>query len=330
MALQTYNVNVGSNFEFKIGDVIKLTLKDGYTFQSSVIPNVDDNFSTGPADPVQAAIADPTTGSLVVFGREYSGDNIDANKFTPKYKITWNPVAIAAEGHTDGLDGLVDATKIQVLRNEVVSAKSKTVVTKERLTYYHNKIKAWLDTKGKIKSIQMGPNTYTPNADGLVNIPGNIVQMEDTANDITLVGKKAVYENGVNTYANKNLKFDFSQTDKLEISRWVNTETPTVYNLPSTGYVDTLAAAATKLKLEKVDSLPATGEEGKIYLVPNTGAGVNVYDEYFWYNKGTDTNPDYVFELFGTTAVDLTNYIQETDLVEITTSEIDDMFATTP
>lgn len=328
MALQTYDVNVGSNFEFKMGDVIKLTLKDGYTFQSSVIPNVDDNFSTGPADPVQAAIADPTTGSLIVFGREYSGDNIDANKFTPKYKITWNPVAIAAEGHTDGLDGLVDATKIQVLRNEAVSAKSKTVVTKEKLAYYHNKIKSWLDTKGKIKSIQMGPYTFTPDANGLVNLPGDIVQMESATNSYTLVGKN--YDHNTSSYDNKNLKFDFSQSDKLEISRWMNTETPTVYNLPSTGYVDGLAAAATKLKLEKVDSLPATGEEGKIYLVPNAGAGVNVYDEYFWYNKGTDANPDYVFELFGTTAVDLTNYIQETDLVEITTSEIDDMFATTP
>ena len=320
MALQTHDVNVGSNYEFKSGDVIQIMLaaNDSFTVGSDTYtlptPNV---YAKG-------AVADPSYPSIVCQSPEYTADNSN-NKARVIITVNLNPVSIVASEFDNVI---VDPTKIQVVRNEVVSAKSKTVVTKEKLTYYHNKIKSWLDTKGKIKSIQMGPYTFTPDANGLVNLPGDIVEMESATNSYTLVAKN--YDYNTSSYDNKNLKFDFSQSNKLEISRWMNSEIPTVYNLPSTGYVDGLAAAATKLKLEKVDSLPATGEEGKIYLVPNAGAGVNVYDEYFWYNKGTDANPDYVFELFGTTAVDLTNYIQETDLVEITTSEIDDMFATTP
>lgn len=61
-----------------------------------------------------------------------------------------------------------------------------------------------------------------------------------------------------------------------------------------------------------------TGESGVIYLVNNSGSSPNTKDEYFW--DGTK------YELFGTTAIDLSNYVQTTDLVAITTTEIDQMF----
>lgn len=68
-----------------------------------------------------------------------------------------------------------------------------------------------------------------------------------------------------------------------------------------------------------VGELPPTGEAGVIYLKSNSGINNNIYDEYIWI---TDK-----FEKIGTTAVDLTNYLQSDDLVEITNGEIDTIFA---
>lgn len=61
-----------------------------------------------------------------------------------------------------------------------------------------------------------------------------------------------------------------------------------------------------------------TGAAGTIYLVQNSGSVPNASDEYFW--------KDGHYELFGSTAIDLQNYVQFTDLTAITTAEIDKMF----
>ena len=61
-----------------------------------------------------------------------------------------------------------------------------------------------------------------------------------------------------------------------------------------------------------------TGAAGTIYLVKNSGSVPNANDEYFW--------KDGHYELFGSTAIDLKNYVQFTDLAAITTAEIDKMF----
>lgn len=51
-----------------------------------------------------------------------------------------------------------------------------------------------------------------------------------------------------------------------------------------------------------VTELPETGEENIIYLVPKAGEGNDVHDEYIWVNS--------TYELIGTTAVDLSGYLQ--------------------
>lgn len=50
-----------------------------------------------------------------------------------------------------------------------------------------------------------------------------------------------------------------------------------------------------------VQELPETGEEKIIYLVPKAGEGNDVHDEYIWVNGA--------YELIGTTAVDLSDYL---------------------
>lgn len=79
----------------------------------------------------------------------------------------------------------------------------------------------------------------------------------------------------------------------------------------------------TSFEYSAVASLPASGEKGVVYLVPNGGNAPNVKDEYIWVGGA--------FEKIGTTEVDLSGYLQTTDIEAITTAEIDEITgATTP
>lgn len=78
-------------------------------------------------------------------------------------------------------------------------------------------------------------------------------------------------------------------------------------------------AGITSIDFQIVESLPATGVKGTIYLVSNSGTGTNVYDEYIYVNNK--------WEKIGSTNVDLSGYVQKTELVAITNSEIDTIVA---
>lgn len=65
---------------------------------------------------------------------------------------------------------------------------------------------------------------------------------------------------------------------------------------------------------------------GAIFLVPNSGATPNIYDEYVWMPVDYSTTPiTYGYEKIGTTAVDLSGYVQYTDISLITNTEIVDI-----
>ena len=93
--------------------------------------------------------------------------------------------------------------------------------------------------------------------------------------------------------------------------------------LASKDYVDSMAAGITGMEFVIVDSLPSTGEKGKIYLVANSGTAPNTYDEYIWVGEGANAK----FEKIGTTDIDLSNNWDQTNLEAITTAEIDTLFA---
>lgn len=100
------------------------------------------------------------------------------------------------------------------------------------------------------------------------------------------------------------------------------TSTNAVQNKVIKQYVDDAIGGITQIAFELVNSLPATGQTGVIYLVPNGGSGSNVKDEYIWIASTSS------FEKIGTTDVDLSGYVQASDLVEVSTSDIDSMFTT--
>lgn len=84
--------------------------------------------------------------------------------------------------------------------------------------------------------------------------------------------------------------------------------------------IDAALADITGIDFQVVQSLPQTGEKGVIYLVSNSGSGTNTYDEYIWVEPTGGTAH---FEKIGTTDVDLSGYWAKTELVAITTAEID-------
>ena len=62
---------------------------------------------------------------------------------------------------------------------------------------------------------------------------------------------------------------------------------------------------------------------GTFFLVPNTGTAPNIYDEYIYTIVDTTTTPvTYGYEKIGTTAVDLSGYVQYTDISLLTNIEI--------
>lgn len=77
----------------------------------------------------------------------------------------------------------------------------------------------------------------------------------------------------------------------------------------------------TGISFEVVQELPQTGETGTIYLLSNSGTSPNVYDEYIWLASYSS------FEKIGTTDVDLSGYVQKTEMVAITNAEIDSIVA---
>lgn len=84
-----------------------------------------------------------------------------------------------------------------------------------------------------------------------------------------------------------------------------------------------IADAATA-EIEVVQSLPATGATNKIYFVAHAHGTGDAYDEYKWIPSTSS------FEKIGNTDIDLTGYIQTSDLVEMTNAEVDAMMAYQP
>ncbi len=90
-------------------------------------------------------------------------------------------------------------------------------------------------------------------------------------------------------------------------------------------YVDNAIGGITGVAFEVVQSLPASGNAGTIYLVPNSGTNPNIYDEYIWVSSGSSGS----WEKIGTTDVDLSGYVQKSELGTISNATIDAILAGT-
>lgn len=84
-------------------------------------------------------------------------------------------------------------------------------------------------------------------------------------------------------------------------------------------YVDDSILSAisgiTTISFSVVQELPQEGSSNIIYLVPNSGSGTNVYDEYIYISNS--------WEKLGTTEVDLTNYYDKTATDTLLSGKVD-------
>lgn len=171
--------------------------------------------------------------------------------------------------------------------------------------------------KAKLAGIEAGAEANV-NADweavtgdaAILNKPSNIVSDANyvhTDNNYTTTEKNKLA--GIEAQANKTI-VDNAMSDS---------STNPVQNAIVKGYIDNAIAGVTGIDFQIVASLPATGEKGVIYLVSHSGTAPDVYDEYIWITVGGTGQ----FEKIGTTQIDLSSYMQFSDMVPLTTAEID-------
>lgn len=83
--------------------------------------------------------------------------------------------------------------------------------------------------------------------------------------------------------------------------------------------INNALAGISGIEFKIVDSLPATGNKGTIYLKAHTHGTQDNYDEYVYVNNK--------WEKIGNTDIDLSNYVTFDDLIAITNTEIDAIIA---
>lgn len=143
-------------------------------------------------------------------------------------------------------------------------------------------------------------------ADALIDDNEAAIENANTAAE----NANAAIANMENTYAKKDEIPDVSEFITISVDNLVN------YYRKSETYnqeqVNSLIGSITTINFKIVDSLPGTGENNLIYLVPSSKQEEkNIKDEYIWVNDS--------WELIGSTKIDLSNYY--------TRDEVDSTFA---
>ena len=115
---------------------------------------------------------------------------------------------------------------------------------------------------------------------------------------------------GLNAYDDSEVRADIStlESDVDTLTTSVNTLNgdATIAGSVSKKIADALKDF-TSIKFEKVITLPVTGTDGVIYLVPlNDPKTKNIYKEYIWIDSD--------YETLGTTEIDLSGYALKTDI----------------
>lgn len=195
-------------------------------------------------------------------------------------------------------------------------------LSKEGLLYVWQKIKLRLSGKvDKIEGKGLSTNDLTDELKQKILDAGDSSFSGDY-NDLTNKPDLTVYENKIETIkVNGEAKtitdksVDISvPTNNNQLTNGAGYQTSSEVNSAITSAI----SGVTQFDYQIVESLPATGVKGTIYLITNNGTGSNIYDEYIWI---TDK-----FEKFGTAEIDLSEYVKYSSLEEITNAEIDAIF----
>ena len=203
--------------------------------------------------------------------------------------------------------------KIKTMLNGKVSTEAgKGLSSNDYTTDEKNKLKDIAENAqaNVIEDIKVnGVSVTITNKSANIGVPVNVSDLNNDEN--------YVKENELNKVAKTGRYTDLSNIPS-EFNPKAHTHNASeITDLESviTNKITTALDGMTGMSFEVVESLPKTCEVGAIYLISNQGTDNNVYDEYIYVNNK--------FEKIGTTDVDLSGYLQTTDIVAITNAEID-------
>lgn len=164
---------------------------------------------------------------------------------------------------------------------------------------------------GKIDKIKVNGTAQTiTNKEVDISMP--TIETERSSGQVTEVQLKAINKEGLRL-ENSDLDYMWfwfneasgavSRSGQLVTKNYVDGEFRTAAQVQQA--IDDALADVTGIDFQVVDTLPATGAKGVIYLVPVSQASPNSYDEYIWVTPPGGTAR---YEKIGSTEVDLSNY----------------------
>jgi hypothetical protein len=205
---------------------------------------------------------------------------------------------------------------------------------KDRLLYLVNKLEASLVKKETGKGLSTNDFT-TAEKNKLSTLKNteivNNLNSTDTDKALSAAMGKEIVDSLSNFGAGDMMKatYDSNSNGIVDNAEKLGGNLPSYYasnteltnNYYNKTNVDNLISALKTIEIKAVDTLPSTGASNVIYLVPNpAGIDRNSKIEYVW----LDT--DKKFEQIGTTDVDLSGYLQKTDIELISNADIDSIF----
>lgn len=235
-----------------------------------------------------------------------------------------------------GLKGLL-GNKVDKETGKGLSTNDFSTTEKEKLNNIQAGANVNLIESIKVNDVTQGIDNKAVN----ISVPTQTSQLTNNSNfavDAAYVHTDNNYTTtekdklaGIEASADVNIieSISVNGTAQTVTNKGVNIAVPTNNNQLANGAgyqtssdVSSAIAAAiqdiTSFEFSIVNSLPATGVKGTIYLVAHSHGDGDGYDEFIWVNN--------TFEKLGHVDIDLSGYMQTTDT--ITNAEIDQILAT--
>lgn len=243
---------------------------------------------------------------------------LEIDDTTTSSSSAWSSSKVNTE-LSDKQDVLTAGDRISITNNEI-SASSEINDASSSLSssYSSNKVDTLLS--GKQNTLTPGTNISIENdvisVSGAVNIDDTTTSTSSTWSSSKINTELASKQNVLTA----GTRVSISDQNVISVSTEINDSATTNSNTWSANKIASVIAAIDSLTYAVVQTLPTTDiSTTTIYLLPKTTAQTNnVYDEYMYINN--------VWEKIGTTEVDLSGYVKESDLVPISNQDIDAMF----
>lgn len=271
-----------------------------------------------------------------------SGAEVNQNAFS---NIKVGSTTVAADSKTDtvefvgsGVTITPDATNDKITFTVAAATVDSVVSTSSTNAVQNQAITNFVDAYGAITNVSANATLGTPAYDKITFTYSN-GSISDVSLPVVSGGKisvnnlpmdTALSTSSTNPVQNKVINTALGNKANLASPTFTGTpKAPTATagtnttQIATTAFVTTAVANAiagvTSISYQVVQTLPATGENGVIYLVAHSHGTGDGYDEYIWVGSS--------FEKLGNTDIDLSGYMLKTDMVAITTAEIDTLFA---